>query len=225
MYKNFSKTVATIALSAVAFVPVGAGITLVSADAAYANNGNGNGNGGGANGAEAGGNRGQDNKAAREEIMETAGAKNWGVIASELGELNKANANVNARLNSSDPVHQALGAYELSGGITAEGVAVYNSVKDDFTTYSGSLVIGATITDPQTNTDVVLTAENISNFSYTFDQFATFAGLSSDLITAYEALAVLQGFRDDPLTAGAIDALNYMLGLEDPATGAEEPAA
>ena len=87
--------------------------TFVSADAAYAqrgNNGNGNGNGR-ANRSDRDTNRGQERQAERRAIMEANDVSSWGAIASELGAFNKANANENARTNSSDPIHLALGAY------------------------------------------------------------------------------------------------------------------
>jgi len=186
---------------------------FVSADAAYAERGgNANSNGRANRDSERGnrdserGNRGQDRQNARQEIMESAGVSNWGAIASELGELNKANANINARLNSSDPIHQALGAYEASGGITVTGIAAYNTALADYETARESTV-------SETDSSVVVTAEGIG----TLDEYLLEAELSKELIEAYESLAVLNGYRDDPLTSGAIDALNYMLDLTPPA--------
>ena len=185
---------------------------FVSADAAYAERGgNGNANGNGRTNRESErGNRGQDRQNARQEIMESAGVSNWGAIASELGELNKANANINARLNSSDPIHQALGAYEASGGITVAGIGAYNTASADYATALAT--VGTLVPDETTGELVLVTADDIG----TLDAYLA-ASLSGELIAAYDSLAVLNGYRDDPLTSGAMDALNYMLDLAAPA--------
>jgi hypothetical protein len=191
--------------------------TFVTADTAYAERGgNGKGNGNGrANRDDR--NRGQERQEARRQIMEDAGVDNWGAIASELGELNKANANINARLNSSDPVHQALGAYELSGGISVAGITAYNTALTGYETLLGT--IGDPVLDPVTGlqvvaedgTPVVVTEADIGTLE---DYLA--AELSPELIAAYESFAVINETRDEPLTRGALDAINYMLGLSAP---------
>jgi hypothetical protein len=190
---------------------------FVSADAAYAERGGNANSNGRANRDSERGNRGQDRQNARQEIMESAEVSNWGAIASELGELNKANANINARLNSSDPIHQALGAYEASGGITVAGIGVYNTALADYNT---APALGDPVIDEDGNPvvdedgkPVVVTEEDIKPL----DEYLAEAGLSGVLIEAYESLAVLNGYRDDPLTSGAMDALNYMLDLDPPA--------
>lgn len=228
MVKSLRMNVAILALSAMAVLPVAGAVTVITADVAFAKNdkGNGGGNDKGNNGGgndrgnsgdkgsgksanqNAGG--GQSKKEMRQQIIETAGVRNWGAIASELGELNKANANINARLNSSDPVHQALGAYELSGGITIEGVKAVNDAKSDYEAYREGL-IGTEVEDPPgSGTLVEITAENIDSYAVSFEEHAD---LPEGLAESYSALADLAGMRDKPLTAGAIDALNAMLGL------------
>jgi len=219
MTNALHRSIAAIALSAIAFAPIVAGVSVLTADAAYANKSNsgsrGNGGGGdiGQSSEASSDNRGQDRKIARQEIMDTAGVQNWGAIASELGELNKANANINARLNSSDPVHQALGTYEMSGGITTAGVKAYIDAKAVYDSYIAGL-IGQTVTDPNTQLQVIINADNVGQYAVSFEEYS---GLSPALIYAYTALATLNGFREEPLTSGAIDALNYMLELEEPA--------
>lgn len=193
--------------------------TVAATDAAYANNGQGKGNGAenghGKAREETNSNRGQDRKAEREQIMQDAGVQNWGAIASELGQFNKAHANIEARLNSSDPVHQALGAYELTGGITTSGVTAYNDAKMKYESYKADL-IGTSMEDTlNPGTMVEITEENVDQYA---DSFENYSGLSEDLIEAYGALSALDGFRDEPLTSGAIDALNSMLELEEPAS-------
>ncbi len=193
--------------------------TFVTADAAYAERGaNGNGNGR-ANRETRENNRGQERQTARRAIMESAGVSNWGAIASELGNLNKANANINARLNSSDPIHQALGAYEASGGITVAGIAAYNgavSAYNDLAATIGTQAVGADglpLFEADGVTPVLVTAADVG----TLDAYLA-ANLSPELVAAYDSLAVLNGYRDAPLTAGAMDALNYMLDLAAPAS-------
>jgi len=208
--------------------------TFVTADAAFAERGgNGNGNGNGRANRDndrnnASVNRGQARQDARREIMDAAGVSNWGAIASELGELNKANANINARLNSSDPIHQALGAYEASGGISVDGIGAYNTAQTAYAAAQAAyeaalLTVGEPVIDPETDlpvleadgvTPVVITADDIVPVG----TFAEFSGLSAELIAAYDALAVLNGYRDDPLTRSAMDALNYMLDIDAPAS-------
>lgn len=235
MSHSVCKTMAVIALSAMTIAPIAGGSILLSAEAAFAKGGkdNGNGNGGdNGKGNDRGGNSdrgngndrssasgadgltpGQARKAARQQIIETAGVRNWGAIASELGELNKANANVNARLNSSDPVHQALAAYELSGGITLAGVREVNEARESYATYREEL-LGTEVEDPPgSGTMVEITPDNLDQYAESFEDFAD---LSEDLAEAYAALATLSSMRDKPLTRGALDALNGMLGLEDP---------
>jgi hypothetical protein len=207
---------------------------FVSADAVYAERGgNANSNGRANRDSERGnrdsergnrdserGNRGQDRQNARQEIMESAGVSNWGAIASELGELNKANANINARLNSSDPIHQALGVYETSGGISVAGISAYNTALGDYATLQETIDTQATdefgepLFQADGVTSVLITAEDIG-IETEEDYLASL--LSPGLIAAYESLAVLNGYRDDPLTSGAMDALNYMLDLAAPA--------
>ena len=167
---------------------------FVSADAVSAERGgNGNANGNGrANRDSERGNRGQDSQNARQEIMESADVSNWGAIVSELGELNKANANINARLNSSDPIHQALGAYEASGGITVAGIGAYNTALAGYETALAT--VGDPVIDPATNlpvldadgVPVVVTADDIG----TLDEYLA-ESLSRELIAVYDSLAVL----------------------------------
>jgi hypothetical protein len=198
---------------------------FVSADAAYAERGgNANSNGRANRDSERGnrdserGNRGQDRQNARQEIMESADVSNWGAIASELGELNKANANINARLNSSDPIHQALGVYETSGGISVAGISAYNTALGDYEKLQETIDTQATdeFGEPlyQANGESVLITADDIGFETEEDYLASL--LSPGLIAAYESLAVLNGYRDDPLTSGAMDALNYMLDLTPP---------
>lgn len=192
--------------------------TFVSADAAYAERGsNGNGNGNGrANRSDRDTNRGQERQATRQQIMEAAGASNWGAIASELGELNKANANPNARMNSSDPIHQALAVYENSGGISVAGIAAYNAALSDY--QAAFETIGDPVLDEfnqpvldEFGEPVLITAEDIG----TQEEYLA-ANLSAELISAYESFAVINATRDEPLTSGALAALNYMLNLDAP---------
>lgn len=213
MPNSVQRTLSAIALVALASVPLSAGVTLISADAAYANNGKGQGQAKGQSKSQGtSSNRGQERKAEREAIMQEAGAQNWGAIASELAEFNKANANINARMNSSDPVHQALGEYQLSGGITTSGITAYNDAKKDYETYKEGL-IGEEVVDPDTGVAVTITEENVDQYAESFEDYS---GLSEELVDAYEALADLDDLRDEPLTSGAVAALNSMLGLEDP---------
>ena len=191
--------------------------TFVTADAAYAERG-GNGNGNGrANRESRDDNRGQERQTARRAIMETAGVSNWGAIASELGNLNKANANINARMNSSDPIHQALGVYGLSGGISVAGISAYNGALGDYAALQATIgtqatdEFGAPLFEADGVTPVLITAADIGTQE---DYLASV--LSPELIAAYESFAVINATRDAPLTSGALAALNYMLGLEAP---------
>ena len=203
--------------------------TFVTADAAYAERGNGNGNSRSNRDRDRSSNRGQERQAERRAIIESAGVRNWGAIASELGNLNKAHANENARLNSSDPVHQALGAYAETGGISSEGLTTYAEAAFLYDEYrAGLLGTEATTTDELGNTvpvldefdnPVIITEDNIDEYALSFEEQS---GLSPELIAAYDSLGTLTADREDPLSGGAVDALNWMLALEDPADGTVE---
>lgn len=200
--------------------------TFVTADAAYAERGNsGNARSNGNRDRDRSSNRGQQRQTERRAIMETAGVSNWGAIASELGNLNKANANENARLNSSDPVHQALGAYAETGGISSEGLTTYAEAAFLYDEYrAGLLGTEATTTDELGNpapvldelgNPVLITEDNINEYALSFEEQS---GLSPELIAAYDSLGELTADREDPLSGGAVDAMNWMLELAAPAS-------
>ncbi|SFS19658.1 hypothetical protein [Yoonia litorea] len=213
---TFTRKLLHIGATALMLSTVASVTTFVSADAAYAergNNGNGNGRANRDNrGRDQATNRGQQRQQARQQIMADAGVSNWGAIASELGELNKANANANARSNSSDPIHQALGAYFESGGVSYAGVMAYIEAYDDYQEYLGTL-IETDIVDPESGETIDITAENVGEYA---ESFTLVTGISDEFVDAYAAFAVLNDTRDEPLTRGAIDALNYMLGIAEP---------
>lgn len=243
MTNTLRKTVAAIALSTMALTPIAIGLNVLSVDAAYANNGKGKGSGNSASNRstsnQSSSNRGQAKKAERTAIMEESGAQNWGAIASELGELNKAHANPNARANSSDPVHALLATYEGTGGITADGVIAYNTAnqaQDDYETYVAAYNLNPdyqTVPVLDANGDPVLDANgdpetvDVAIPAASFDDWAEDNGIDlteADLASILtqenaDAYAGLAALSEGSLTSGAIDALNQMLGLSSPYDG------
>lgn len=239
MPRKLLHTVAAVALTSLAMAPISVGVSLLTTDAAYAKPGNGKGQGqakGQENRQERAGstsNRGQagapgqakgqakgqaQERKAWGQLSASFGAANWGEIASELGPLNKAHASPNARLNSSDPTHALLNTYAGTDGISAAGVTAYNTAvkaKKAYDAYVQSLA------EETVEVDGVEVPVETDSFEVWADANG-YAGLTTDDVNTYlgyaDAYGALAALTEGPLTAGAIDALNALLGLEAPAT-------
>lgn len=150
MKSNLKKTVAVIAITAMASMPIATGVSLVMAGAAHAKPGNGNGNGGNGNGGLGNGNgqgrggadaaerggppegRGQGRANARGAgaAEEDSGRPGRGAMASALGYLNAAHSSPTGRANAApNSMPGMLHTYEQTGGVTADQIGLLNDLK------------------------------------------------------------------------------------------------
>jgi len=112
-----------------------------------------------------------------------------------------------------------MGDYEANVGLTGDGVRAYAAAVDTYNSYLEGL-LGTTVMVEGAREDaplvpVLITAENVGGYAMSFEEQS---GLTPELISAYESFVVLNETREGDLTDGAIDALNYMLDLDAPAS-------
>lgn len=142
MTSQLTKKLAVFALASMAIAPVAAGLSIVTADAAYASPGNGNGNGGGSKGGskgERGGGNGGSRESASAEGSNDRNSNGHGSVARELKGLNAMNASASA-MASASPNSQVgrTAAYRDAAVATSKLSDAWEDARDAYYAHEGT---------------------------------------------------------------------------------------
>lgn len=217
--KTMKTSVAALAMTTLAALPVATGVTLLSADTAVAapKDGKGGNRGGGNRGGNA--NRGGNSSSAREAGSQGSdraasvkgGAR--GVIARELGGMNAANTSPTALANASpNSMPGKLYTYQQTGGLTIDDITEINDARTSYNTLV-SMSEDDVLATYDADGDGELSDEEAETYDADLSAAKTDVdALESEFGDAYAALAAV---RDGSLTlsAAALAELNAMLGL------------